>query len=72
MINGTGNYRLAHQPFGGYKYSGVGREGAVSTLEEMTQQKMISFKGNFKLNHFLPACDIIKTRTRKWKGALSQ
>ena len=45
VINGTGNYRLAHQPFGGYKYSGVGREGAVSTLEEMTQQKMISFKG---------------------------
>lgn len=45
VINGTGNYRLAHQPFGGYKYSGVGREGAVITLEEMTQQKMISFKG---------------------------
>lgn len=45
IINGSGNYRLAHQPFGGYKYSGVGREGAVSTLEEMTQQKLISFKG---------------------------
>lgn len=45
IINGTGNYRLAHQPFGGYKYSGVGREGAVCTLEEMTRQKMISFKG---------------------------
>lgn len=45
IINGTGNYRLAHQPFGGYKYSGVGREGAVCTLEEMTQQKMIAFKG---------------------------
>ena len=45
VINGTGNYRLAHQPFGGYKYSGLGREGAVCTLEEMTQQKMISFKG---------------------------
>lgn len=45
IINGTGNYRLAHQPFGGYKYSGLGREGAVCTLEEMTQQKMISFKG---------------------------
>ena len=45
IIGGTGNYRLAHQPFGGYKYSGVGREGAVITLEEMTQQKLISFKG---------------------------
>ena len=45
IIGGTGNYRLAHQPFGGYKYSGVGREGAVITLEEMTQQKLVSFKG---------------------------
>lgn len=45
IINGSGNYRLAHQPFGGYKLSGIGREGAVCTLEEMTQQKMISFKG---------------------------
>jgi acyl-CoA reductase-like NAD-dependent aldehyde dehydrogenase len=45
IINGTGNYRLAHQPFGGYKMSGIGREGAVCTLEEMTQQKLISFKG---------------------------
>ena len=44
IIGGSGNYRLAHQPFGGYKYSGVGREGAVSTLEEVTQQKTIAFK----------------------------
>ena len=48
IIGGSGNYRLAHQPFGGYKYSGVGREGAVSTLEEMTQQKTIAFKGILK------------------------
>ena len=48
IINGSGNYRLAHQPFGGYKMSGMGREGAVCTLEEMTQQKMISFKGILK------------------------
>ena len=27
IINGSGNYRLAHQPFGGYKLSGVGRGG---------------------------------------------
>lgn len=45
VIGGSGNYRLAHQPFGGYKYSGVGREGAVSTLGEVTQQKTIAFKG---------------------------
>ena len=45
VINGTGNYRLAHQPFGGYKHSGLGREGALCTLEEMTQQKTIALKG---------------------------
>ena len=45
ILGGSGNYRLAHQPFGGYKHSGLGREGAVSTLEEMTQQKTISLKG---------------------------
>lgn len=48
IINGSGNYRLAQQPFGGYKFSGLGREGAVTTLEEMTQQKLISFKGILK------------------------
>jgi succinate-semialdehyde dehydrogenase/glutarate-semialdehyde dehydrogenase len=48
IINGTGNYRLAHQPFGGYNISGLGREGAICTLEEMTRQKMISFKGILK------------------------
>ena len=33
IINGTETTGL-HQPFGGYKMSGVGREGAVCTLEE--------------------------------------
>jgi succinate-semialdehyde dehydrogenase/glutarate-semialdehyde dehydrogenase len=45
VINGSGNYRGAHQPFGGYKQSGLGREGVVSTLAEMSQSKTISFKG---------------------------
>jgi len=45
VINGSGNYRGAHQPFGGYKQSGLGREGVVTTLAEMSQPKTISFKG---------------------------
>jgi len=45
VINGSGNYRSAHQPFGGYKLSGVGREGIITTLDEMSQAKTISFKG---------------------------
>jgi succinate-semialdehyde dehydrogenase/glutarate-semialdehyde dehydrogenase len=31
--------------FGGYKMSGLGREGASTTLEEMSQVKAIVLKG---------------------------
>ncbi|MDR1938957.1 MAG: aldehyde dehydrogenase family protein [Tannerellaceae bacterium] len=48
VINGNGNYRSMHQPFGGYKMSGIGREGVVHTLEEFTQKKTIAFKAIFK------------------------
>ncbi|MGI5850091.1 MAG: aldehyde dehydrogenase family protein [Christensenellales bacterium] len=44
VINGTGMYRAADQPFGGYKMSGLGREGGKFTLEEMSQLKTIVFK----------------------------
>lgn len=45
VINGSGNYRHLQQPFGGYKMSGLGREGTCVTLEEMTQQKSYILKG---------------------------
>ena len=48
VINGNGNYRCMHQPFGGYKMSGIGREGILNTLEEFTQQKTIAFKSMFR------------------------
>ncbi len=44
VINGSGNYRSAHLAFGGYKMTGLGREGATQTLEEYTQTKSIAFK----------------------------
>jgi|LSQX01.2.fsa_nt_gb succinate-semialdehyde dehydrogenase/glutarate-semialdehyde dehydrogenase len=43
VVNGVGTYRNMMQPFGGYKMSGVGREG-FSTLEELTQTKVIILK----------------------------
>ena len=43
VVNGTGTYRNMMQPFGGYKMSGVGREG-FATLGEMVQEKVIVFK----------------------------
>lgn len=45
VINGTGDYRSVHQAFGGYKHSGLGREGTSTTLREMTQEKNIALKG---------------------------
>ena len=44
IVNGTSLYRNLMQPFGGYKMSGMGREGFV-TLGEMMQEKTIIFKG---------------------------
>lgn len=45
VINGCGNYRSAHLPFGGCKMTGIGREGVTETLDEYTQIKNIAFKG---------------------------
>jgi succinate-semialdehyde dehydrogenase/glutarate-semialdehyde dehydrogenase len=38
-VNGQGNYRHIEQPFGGYKMTGIGREGIASTLDEYSQVK---------------------------------
>jgi len=48
VINGTGMYRSATMPFGGYKKSGLGREGISHTLEEMSQLKTIILKNVLK------------------------
>ncbi len=44
VINGCGNYRSAHLAFGGYKMTGLGREGVAHTLDEYTQTKSIALK----------------------------
>ena len=48
VINGTGMYRSATMPFGGYKKSGLGREGISRTLDEMSQLKTIILKNVLK------------------------
>lgn len=45
VINGNGNYRPPESPFGGFKMSGLGREGVSATLEEMSQIKTYIIKG---------------------------
>lgn len=45
VLNGTGRYRHPDVAFGGYKMSGLGREGVSVTLEELTQIKTFVMKG---------------------------
>jgi len=47
VINGTGLYRHLDQPFGGYKQSGLGREGVSISLEEFSHIKVYVMKGAF-------------------------
>jgi succinate-semialdehyde dehydrogenase/glutarate-semialdehyde dehydrogenase len=44
VVGGNGNYRLTQQPFNGHKMSGVGSEGTMYTLHEMTKVKTIVLK----------------------------
>lgn len=45
VINGGSAYRIPDLAFGGYKKSGIGREGISRTLEELTQEKNYILKG---------------------------
>ena len=48
VVNGGGCYRAPGQPFGGYKMSGLGAEGGVYTLIEMTQMKSVVLRNAYK------------------------
>ncbi|MGI6105322.1 MAG: aldehyde dehydrogenase family protein [Raoultibacter sp.] len=47
VINGASFFRSFEMPFGGYKYSGIGNEGVLSTYEEVTRTKTIVLKNIF-------------------------
>ena len=44
VINGASFFRSFEMPFGGYKFSGIGTEGVMSTFGEMTITKSIVLK----------------------------
>ena len=44
VINGASFFRSFEQPFGGWKYSGIGNEGIMTTLKEMSQTKTVILK----------------------------
>ena len=44
VINGASFFRAFEMPFGGWKQSGIGTEGVMSTFNEMTRVKNIVLK----------------------------
>jgi acyl-CoA reductase-like NAD-dependent aldehyde dehydrogenase len=43
MVNDVSTFRIDHMPYGGVKSSGTGREGLRYAIEEMTEQKLLTF-----------------------------
>lgn len=48
VINGASFFRSFEQPFGGWKYSGIGNEGIMTTLREMSRTKTVILKNVMK------------------------
>ncbi len=48
IINGASFFRSFEQPFGGWKHSGIGNEGVMSTLKEMSRTKTVILKNILK------------------------
>ncbi|PRO64270.1 aldehyde dehydrogenase family protein [Alkalicoccus urumqiensis] len=44
MVNDSSDYRIDEMPFGGTKDSGLGREGVPSSIQEMTEPRVVCFK----------------------------
>ena len=44
VINGASFYRSFEMPFGGWKHSGIGNEGVISSLKEVSRTKTIVLK----------------------------
>ena len=48
VVNGASFFRSFEQPFGGWKYSGIGNEGIMTTLKEMSRTKTVILKNVLK------------------------
>ena len=48
IVNGASFWRSTEMPFGGWKKSGIGNEGVMSTLQEMTRIKTVVLKNILK------------------------
>ena len=41
LVNRSTNFRMDHLPYGGVKDSGIGREGPIKAIEEMSEAKLV-------------------------------
>ena len=48
MINDSTDFRVDYMPFGGYKKSGLWREGLRFAIEVMTEIKLVAFNVNWQ------------------------
>lgn len=46
LVNRSTNYRMDHLPYGGVKDSGIGREGPMQAIEEMSEMKLVVLGAN--------------------------
>jgi len=46
IVNDFPTYRIDHMPYGGVKFSGIGREGIHSAMLEMTEEKMVVIRND--------------------------
>ena len=42
MVNDSTDFRVDYMPFGGFKKSGIGREGLKFAISEMTEIKLVT------------------------------
>jgi len=46
LVNKQPTFRVDHMPFGGFKCSGMGKEGVKYAIRDMTRTKLIVLNGN--------------------------
>jgi glyceraldehyde-3-phosphate dehydrogenase (NADP+) len=44
LINSSSDYRIDAMPFGGFKSSGIGREGITTAVESFTEPKIVAIR----------------------------